>query len=125
MKVKETNFSTDVDILFNLDPYTARPIMVSDNGVTANSEGKKIVKAGTLLDKDGVSKNDGTVRYVLLKDVDVTFGKAPGAGLYRGTVDKDKIKSYANVTISKAAEVALKGVIFMSKADYDYVVKEA
>ena len=35
MKVVQTNYGMDVDILFNLDPYTARPIMVSDESVEA------------------------------------------------------------------------------------------
>lgn len=122
MKVIQTEYGTDIDILFNLDPYTARPIMVEDDGVTADENtGKKIVKAGSLLDKDGVVKNDGTVRYVLLKDIDVTYGPAAGAGVYRGTLNKDKIEENTGVTISDAAMVALKGIIFMSDEDLDYV----
>nr|DAT28992.1 MAG TPA: hypothetical protein [Caudoviricetes sp.] len=123
MKVVQTEFGTNIDILFNLDPYTARPIMVESDGVTADPKtGKKIVKAGSLLDKKGVIKNDGTVRYVLLKDVDVTYGDAAGAGVYRGTLNKTKIKKNTNVTITAEAEKALKGIIFMSEEDLDYVV---
>lgn len=123
MKVVQTEFGTSIDILFNLDPYTARPIMVESDGVTADPKtGKKIVKAGSLLDKKGVIKNDGTVRYVLLKDVDVTYGDAAGAGVYRGTLNKTKIKKNTNVTITEDAEKALKGIIFMSEEDLDYVV---
>ena len=123
MKVVQTEFGTSIDILFNLDPYTARPIIVESDGVTADPKtGKKIVKAGSLLDKKGVIKNDGTVRYVLLKDVDVTYGDAAGAGVYRGTLNKTKIKKNTNVTITEDAEKALKGIIFMSEEDLDYVV---
>ena len=122
MKVIQTEYGTSIDILFNLDPYSARPIMVSDTSVEADeTTGKKIVKAGSLLDKDGVVKNDGTVRYVLLKDVDVTNGKAPGAGVYKGTLDEKKIEKNTSVTISDAAKVALKGIFFMSNEDLDYV----
>lgn len=120
MKVIQTEYGSDYDILFNLDPYTARPIMVDDENITADANGKKIVKAGSLLNKDGVIKNDGTVRYVLLKDVDVTYGPAAGAGVYRGTLDLDKIEKNTKVTISDAAMLALKGVIFMSNEDLDY-----
>lgn len=126
MKVVQTEYGTDIDILFNLDPYTARPIMVEDDGVTADAKtGKKIVKAGSLLDKDGVVKNDGTVRYVLLKDIDVTYGPAAGAGVYRGTLNKDKIEENTGVTISDAAMLALKGIIFMSDEDLDYFADTA
>lgn len=119
MKVVQTNYGMDVDILFNLDSYTARPIMVNNEGIQA-VDGKKIVKAGTLLDKTGKAANDATARYVLLKDVDVTHGKTAGAGVYRGTLNKDKIASHAGVQISAEAIAALKGIIFMSDKDLDY-----
>lgn len=119
MKVVQTNYGMDVDILFNLDPYTARPIMVSDEEVVAVN-GKKIVKAGTPLDKAGKKANNDTARYVLLKDVDVTYGPKAGTGVYRGTLNKDKIKDYADVTLSIEAIAALKGIIFMSDIDLDY-----
>lgn len=120
MKVIQTEYGTSIDILFNLDPYTARPIMVSDEGVTAGDDGKKIVKAGSLLDKTGKIANDKTVRYVLLKDIDVTYGHAAGAGVYRGTLDKKKIEKNTGVTISDDAMLALKGIIFMTDDDLDY-----
>lgn len=116
MKVIQTEYGTDKDILFNLDPYTARPIMVEDDGVAANEQGRKIVKAGSLLDANGAVKNDATVRYVLLKDIDVTFGPAAGAGVYRGTIDLAKLP----VAPADAAKEALKGVIFMSAESLDY-----
>ena len=64
MKVVQTEYGTSIDILFNLDPYTARPIMVSDEGVAAVN-GKKIVKAGSLLTKEGIVANDKTVKKVI------------------------------------------------------------
>lgn len=126
MKVIQKEYGTSIDILFNLDPYTARPIMVSDEGVTA-VDGKKIVKAGSLLDVDGEVVNDETARYVLLKDIDVTYGPSAGAGVYRGTLDLAKIEK--NLTtdeeepfvISEEAKMALKGIIFMYDEDMDYV----
>lgn len=121
MKVIQTEYGTSIDILFNLDPYTARPIMVRDEGVTADTKtGKKIVKAGSLLTKEGKIANDKTVRYVLLKDIDVTYGDAAGAGVYRGTLDKKKIEKNTGVTISDDAMLALKGIIFMTDDDLDY-----
>lgn len=122
MKVIETEYGTSIDILFNLAPYNARPIMVDDTGVEADeTTGKKIVKAGSILDKDGAIVNDGTARYVLLKDIDVTYGPAAGAGVYTGTLDEKKIEKNTGVTISDAAKVALRGIFFMSDDDLDYV----
>ena len=115
MKVVQTNYGMDVDILFNLDPYTARPIMVSDEDVAA-VDGKKIVKAGSLLDVDGKIANDETVRYVLLKDIEVTYGPKAGAGVYRGTINLDKLP----VAPAAEAKSALKGIIFMSDEDMNY-----
>ena len=120
MKVIQTEFGTAIDILFNLDPYTARPIMVESDGVEADANGRKIVKAGSLLTKEGKIANDKTVRYVLLKDIDVTYGDAAGAGVYRGTLDKKKIEKNTGVTISDDAMLALKGIIFMTDDDLDY-----
>ena len=120
MKVVQTNYGTSIDILFNLDPYTARPIMVSDKDVTADANGKKIVKAGSILDKDGAIVNDATARYVLLKDIDVTYGPAAGAGVYKGTLDEAKIEANTGVTIAAAAKTALRGIFFMKDEDLDY-----
>ncbi len=127
MKVVQNEYGKPgIDILFNLDPYSARPIMVDDTEVSADEKtGKKIVKAGSILSKEGKVVNDDTARYVLLKDVDVTNGKAPGAGVYRGTLDKKKIEEYTSVTIEEAAELALRGIIFMSDKDLDYVTTTA
>lgn len=116
MKVVQTEYGTSKDILFNLDPYTARPIMVEDDNVEANEQGRKIVPAGSLLNAAGAIANDATVRYVLLKDIDVTHGPAAGAGVYRGTINLDKLP----VAPAEAAIAALKGVIFMSDEDFDY-----
>lgn len=126
MKVTQTTYGTAIDILFNLDPYTARPIMIESDNIVADATGRKIVKAGTILNASGVAVNDNTARYVLLKDVDVTFGDMVGAGVYRGTLDLAKIEK--NLTtdpeepfvISAQAKAALRGIIFMSDADLDY-----
>lgn len=120
MEVKQTSYGTMIDIRFNLDPYTARPIMVADTGIVADANGRKIVKAGSLLDKDGELANNASVRYVLLQDIDVTAGDAAGAGVYRGTLDLAKIIAHTGVTPSAAAKGALRGIIFMSDADLDY-----
>lgn len=47
--------------------------IVSDAGV-ATVDGKKIVKAGTIL-----PANDATAKGILYNDVDVTYGPQPGA----------------------------------------------
>lgn len=116
MKVVQTEYGTSIDILFNLDPYTARPIMVDDEGIEAGENGKKIVPAGSILNAEGAIVNDATAKYVLLKEIDVTFGPAAGAGVYRGTLNLDKLP----VAPSAEAKAALNGIKFMSDESLDY-----
>lgn len=76
-------------------------VMVDDTGVVADSTGKKIVPAGTILGPkttsilttDGIAtkKNDSTAEGVLLFDVDVTYGPAPGSMVIRGNIDLSKL----------------------------------
>lgn len=125
MPMKQTEYGTSIDILFNLAPYNARPIMVKDTGVEADeTTGKKIVKAGSILSKDGAIVNDATARYVLLKDIDVTYGPKAGAGVYTGTLDENKIEKNTGVTISDDAKEALRGIFFMQDTDLDYFAKK-
>lgn len=116
MEVKQTSYGTSIDILFNLDPYTARPIMVESDDVEADANGRKIVKAGSILNAVGAIVNDETARYILLKDIDVTAGDKVGTGVYRGTLNLAKLP----VEPSNEAKEALKGIIFMSDADCNY-----
>lgn len=59
--------------------------IVSDAGVTA-VDGKKIVKAGTIL-----PKNDATAEGILYNDVDVTYGPQPGALIVEGYILEERL----------------------------------
>lgn len=91
MKVVEKDYTSSIDILKIVDHYVAHPIMVSDEGITADANGNKIVKAGSFLDKTGKIVADGTVQGVLLKDTDVTYGPAGGACLVHAFIDVTKL----------------------------------
>lgn len=102
MKFTETTYTNKKEILKFVDHYVALPITVSDAGVSA-VDGKKIVKAGTILGggiladdsvlavkattTTGTSNADG----VLLNDVDVTYGPAPGALIIHGFIALNKV----------------------------------
>lgn len=101
------------EILKVLQDYYAMPVMVKQAGGTAVGT-HKIVKAGSLLTKDGAIANDATVRFVLLDDVDVTNGDKEGAGLYKAIVDETKLP----VKPSAEAIKAMKGIIFVTEDDY-------
>lgn len=71
---------------------------VSDEGVAADEDGKKIVPAGSFLDKDGVAvhiSQNGSVSSVpvgiLFSPVDVTCGPQPGALMIDGSVNTERL----------------------------------
>ena len=102
MKVTTTNYGNKKEILYFPDHYVALAVMVSDTGITANADGKKIVPAGTIvggatkpvltnIDEPVAKKNtqDSTgdaAEGVLMNDVDVTYGPASGAMILHGYI---------------------------------------
>jgi len=101
-KFVQTNYLNKKEILKFPDHYVALAVMVSDEGVSANADGKKIVLAGTIvggatkpvldnLDEPVIKKNGAGAEGVLLNDVDVTYGPAPGAMILHGFVAADKL----------------------------------
>lgn len=76
---------------------------VSNAGVTANSEGRKIVPAGTVY-----PANDATAIGILFNDVDVTEGPQPGAVMVEGYV----LEARLPVAPSAEAKTALKEIKF-------------
>ena len=76
---------------------------ISDTGVTANSEGRKIVQGGT------VYKNtDGVALGLLLTDIDVTEGPQPGAVMYEGWVIEARLPK----TITAEEKATMPGIKF-------------
>lgn len=100
-------YGNEDQILANVSDYAAFGCIVSSEGITANSEGKKIVKAGTpligsLLDRQtpftpftptkGTDETDDTATKcagALLHDVDVTNGDNNGTCLVWGWINTD------------------------------------
>lgn len=52
MQVKTTTFGTSAEIL-NRPPYKGVPMTIDFSTTTAGSDGRKVIKAGTPIDKDG------------------------------------------------------------------------
>lgn len=115
MEVKKTTYGTEDTILYNLDPYVGKSITISDEDVQADANGRKIVKAGSFVDKDGVIVDDNTARYVVLQNVDVTAGPRSATGIYRGTVYARKLPVAVNANV----KAGIPGIVFM-KDDSDY-----
>ena len=125
-RIKKSTYVNVNQILFNTDPQVSVAILVSDTGITAGADGKKIVKAGTPLTGDlkargtafakastteGVSNAIG----VLLHDVDVTAGAENGTLLIFGFVDLNKVDTTTAALITSAVETALKGGVTFLK----------
>ena len=114
MKYNSITYTNITEILKFADHYVSIPVMVDDAGISA-VDGKKIVPAGTIVGGMGSTNtilgNDTTLATkhntqsgattvagsgvdaegVLLNDVDVTNGDAPGAMLIHGFVDLNKL----------------------------------
>lgn len=101
MKFTEKQASSSIEILYN-DHFVGMPIMVTSAGVTPNSEGKKIVKAGTIF-----PSNDRAAKGVILHDTDVSHGNAPGTVVIHGFIDNTKLIKNG-IEVSHEAALALK-----------------
>lgn len=76
--------------------------IVSDAGVVV-VDGKKVVKAGTIL-----PKNDATAKGILYYDVDVTEGPQPGALIVEGYILEERLP----VAPAEDAKTALTKITF-------------
>lgn len=125
---KETYGSTN-QILFNVEPQVSVGIVVDDSvQATANSLGKKIVKAGTPLTGDltnrltpftaakaGSASEASNAVGVLLHDVDVTTGDANGTLLIFGFVNLDRIDKTTQGKLTSYVKTALSGRVTFLK----------
>lgn len=119
---KKTIGVTPNQILFCTEPQVSVGITVSDSGVTANSEGRKIVKAGTPLTGNLEARSTAFTAAgasdavgVLLHDVDVTEGAENGTLLIFGFVNLKRLDSSVASLITTDVKTALKAKITFIK----------
>ena len=129
MKTMAT-YTVDKQILIAPELAFTIGVVVGNTGLSADSEGKKIIKAGTALGgatspfatrntelKAVASPSDaegGTPAYgIALHDVDVTAGATSVAMLVDGYVDTDKL----DVTITSTVSTYFKNRILFVKGD--------
>ena len=124
MKYVTTNYGNKTEVLKFPDHYVALAVTVDDAGIEADSDGKKIVKAGTVVKGKASSVIDGTDQYVvkdntasaegvLLTDVDVTYGPASGAMIIHGYLDLSKVTTAMGEAPSAEAKAALTMIKFI------------
>lgn len=121
--VETKSYGNRKTILVDEMNSSALPCLISNAGVTADSDGKKIVKAGTPVYGSLMTRNTAmTVTGaenakpcgVILHDVDVTKGTANSQVLYFGFIDVTKLDTDVATKI-KAAEANLKMIQLVSK----------
>lgn len=120
-KFVETSYTNSKVILKFPNHSIQLAVTVSDEGITANADGKKIVPAGTIIGGAGedsfladksvhaVKKNGAGAEGVLFYDVDVTYGPKEGAAVIHGFIDKNKLPEAPTAE----AVTALKQITFM------------
>jgi len=101
MNFKKTSYESDMEILVTEKNLVTFSGTVLTSNVEVNKEGKKIVKAGTLIDSDGkVVKQTGsggsetlttTPTGILYKTVDVTNGDMPCSLVVEGYLRADRV----------------------------------
>lgn len=125
-KIEQVAATATKQILFATQPSMSVGVVLGNAGVSADSNGKKILKAGTPLkgsleargtawtlsaDSSGTNPAVG----VLLHDVDVTAGNENGTALIFGFVDLNKVDSSVTALITTAAKAALAGKVTFLK----------
>lgn len=75
---------------------------IDDTGVTADANGKKIVRGGTVYKQNNVAIG------LVFRDVDVTHGPQPGAVMVEGYVLEARLPA----TVSAADKATMPGIKF-------------
>lgn len=122
--ITKTSYDTETDIMLAQESYYyAIPCVVSDAGVEANAEGKKIIKAGTpLYGSESVFMNRQTVLTtqsvgntpygVARHNIDVTAGNANDTLVAIGVVDYLKLDDDVKALVD-AARNNLSHILFV------------
>lgn len=122
MILKKQEYTNETDILIAPELAFAIPCIVSNSGVSANSDGKKIIKAGTplyatedvLMNRQTVLSTSGTTVYGIARwDIDVTDEENTNATLLvSGYVDYLKLDSSVQ-TLIDTAKTSLTRILFL------------
>lgn len=123
--VRSVSAVNDRQILFDVKMQTAVSVIASNAGLSADSDGKKILKAGTPIAGD-LTKRDGSTFAlavtgaggsnavgVLLHDVDVTAGNQNATCLIFGFVNLNRLESATQALITADVKAALPMIKFL------------
>ena len=111
--IKTEVFTNNTDILIAPELAFAIPCIVDNTGVSANGEGKKIIKAGTplygsanpFMERQTILSTSGTTVYGIARwDIDVTAGNTNATLLVDGYVDYLKLDDTVKSAVDSARE---------------------
>lgn len=106
-------------ILFAPDMQVSVGAVIGNTGINADSDGRKIIKAGTPVSGDltarttAFTKNTTSPVGIMLHDVDVTSGNQNGTVLVFGFVDLNKLDATTAALITSGVKTALKNITFI------------
>lgn len=110
---------TPKQILWAPENAIGIPCMIGDSGISAGSDGRKIVPAGTPLTGDltnrtsAFTKSSTGVVGIALHDVDVTSGNRNATVLVAGVVDLNKVDSTTAALITTEVKAMIPNIIFV------------
>lgn len=127
MVTTKTYDAPELDVALNPDNLFQIGVQVSNAGVTADANGRKIIHAGTpvggttsvletrntVLSVTNSAASGANAQGVLRHDVDVTDGNATATLIVRGEVDSSKCP-----TVVAEAKEALIHIIFVNGGSY-------
>jgi hypothetical protein len=123
MKFIQTDYLNTTTILKFPDHFVAIPVTLDDTGIVADTDGKKIIPAGTNIggvsaavlsddtqlvcekNSDGAAGAAGAAvdaEGVLLNNTDVTYGPASGSMIIHGFIDINKLSEVPHANAIKA-----------------------
>lgn len=109
MQYEKTSYAGDVQIL-KREPNEAIPLTLDFEDVTTKVNGKKIVKAGTPIGKDG--KADNTAKVVGILRFDVTEDRPQGVLLKKAYLNTKVAETHSGVTYDATVKAALPMIVF-------------
>nr|DAR47391.1 MAG TPA: hypothetical protein [Bacteriophage sp.] len=110
MQYEKTSYAGDVQIL-KREPNEAIPLTLDFSAVTKkDANGKKIVKAGTPVNKSGVADNTATAIGILR--FDVTEDRPQGVALKKAYLNTKVAEAHSGVTYAEAVKTALPMIVF-------------
>lgn len=121
--VNETYNAPEKHILIANDSYMVTlPAIIKATGVSAGTDGRKVVKAGTPIYGDIEKRDTGfTISgsqganpvAVVMHDVDVTAGDENGTIVLAGVVDLLKLETSVKTALTSSIKAALPRIIFV------------